>query len=511
MRLEDRIRNELHDTAERLALDPGEYRRAVAAGRRRRRQQILATLSGLVGVAALAVIALALRPGIGEVVAPSVTTSPATTAPSPATTALPVATAGAAVVVAGPRGITWTELGADGGSGSLASDPFYETISWVTGDDAGGLVFTHEVTPLAWDQGTLLWLPAGASAPRPIVAAPAQGLITPIGVEAGRVYYRLDAQGLSEIVAIDLEGENSEVVLPATAELVAVSFRASRLAVAKGGDCTEISLYQGADGSRMPVQFPDCYPASISDLALAGNSLFLLEDGSDGRLLRKLSLGGEDQGASPVEGWQIEALDEDTVAVGGESVAIGDFSGGAFQPTAVVAGGNSFDLVPGLEVRAGASLGSGLGELPCTPLSLPDLAPQDLPDPVEATRQVIFELASECQMRQLAGRVLEDGAAFTFGGEDDPMRTWITSARHGFDVMSMAVRMLNADPALDVTGAYVWPAVHATNSEEDWQALSGLLSAAEFEQHYQNRESGYLGLRIGIEPDGQLAYLIAGD
>jgi hypothetical protein len=53
--------------------------------------------------------------------------------------------------------------------------------------------------------------------------------------------------------------------------------------------------------------------------------------------------------------------------------------------------------------------------------------------------------------------------------------------------------------------------VHATNSEEDWQALSGILSAAELEQFYQFRESGYLGLRVGIDPAGRLVYLIAGD
>src|SRR5688572_25019332 len=126
MRLEDRIRNELHDTAERLVLDPGEYRRAIEAAKQRRRQRIIGALSGMVVVAGLVVVALALRPASEVVVTPSSTSPPATTAPSPATTALPVASAGAAVVVAGPDGISWTELDADGGGGSLGSDPFYE-------------------------------------------------------------------------------------------------------------------------------------------------------------------------------------------------------------------------------------------------------------------------------------------------------------------------------------------------------------------------------------------------
>ena len=63
MRLEDRIRTELHDTAERLALDPGEYRRAIETARRRRQRRIVSALSGMVVVAGLVVIVLALRPG----------------------------------------------------------------------------------------------------------------------------------------------------------------------------------------------------------------------------------------------------------------------------------------------------------------------------------------------------------------------------------------------------------------------------------------------------------------
>lgn len=511
MRLEDRIRNELHDTAERLALDPGEYRRAIETAQRRRQRRIIGALSGMVLVAGLVVIVLALRPGDDVVVAPSSTTAPATTAPSPTTTALPVVSAGAAVVAAGPAGISWTELGADGTSGVLESDPFYEAISWVASDGEGGLVFTHEVSPLPWDQGTLLWLPAGEPAPRPVTAPPAQGMITPIGVDSGRLYYRLDSQGMSEVIGVDLDGQNQEVLIPSTQELLAASLDGAVLAVVRGVDCTQIDLFMTVDGHQMPDGLSECYLASITDVALSGNSLYVLEDGSDGRVLRHLTTSGEDLGASPVEGWQIEALDPSTVAVGGTTIWVGDFSGDSFVPETEIEGSNTFALVPELSVDPSASLGSGLGEIPCTPLDLPALAPQGLPAPVEAKRQLIFDLASGCEMGRLAEVVLEDGAAYTFGGEEDPVATWIHSARLGFDVLAMTVRILNADPALDGAGVYAWPAVHATNSEDDWQALSGILSAAEFEQYYQFRESGYLGLRLGIDPDGRLVYLIAGD
>ena len=298
MRLEDRIRNELHDTAERLALDPGEYRRAIEGAKRRRQRRIIGALSGMVLVAGLVVIVLALRPGDDVVVAPSTTTTPATTAPSPTTTALPVVSAGAAVVAAGPEGISWTELGADGTSGVLESDPYYEAISWVASDGEGGLVFTHEVSPLPWDQGTLLWLSAGAAAPRPLAAPPAQGMITPIGVDRGRVYYRLDSQGTSEVIGVDLDGQNREVLIPATQDLLAASLDGPVLAVVRGVDCTQIDLFMTVDGHQMPDGFSECYPASINDVALSDDSLYVLEDGPDGRVLRHLATSGEDLGAS---------------------------------------------------------------------------------------------------------------------------------------------------------------------------------------------------------------------
>ncbi|MGH8923539.1 MAG: hypothetical protein ACRDWA_02660 [Acidimicrobiia bacterium] len=513
MRLEDRIRTELHDTAERLALDPGEYRRAVATGLRRRRQQIIGTLSGMVAVAGLVLVALFLRPGGEMVVTPSSTTAPATTAPSPATTALPVAVAGVAVVVAGPNGIAWTELDSDGGGGVLESDPYYETISWVAGDRQGGLVFTHEVTPLSWEQGTLLWLPAGAPAPRPVAAPPAGGLITPIGVDSGRLYFRVDSQGMSEVVGVDLDGQNQQVVVSATPMMIGASLAEGRIVVALGGDCGGLEFY-AVDGTALadPAWVQDCLPTSISDISLTSDFLFTLEEGSDGRALRRTDIEtGESVVSDVVDGWQIDALDNGTVAVGGARVTVGDFSGAIFEPTSEFDGAYTFALVPQLNIRTDASLGSGLGELPCTPMDLPPLASQGLPEPVEAKRQLIFELASGCELARLAEVVLADGAAFTFGGEADPVQTWVASARHGFDVLSMTVRMLNADPALERSGAYAWPAVHATGSDEDWEALSGILAAAEFGQYDQYRESGYLGLRVGIGPDGRLAYLVAGD
>jgi hypothetical protein len=76
------------------------------------------------------------------------------------------------------------------------------------------------------------------------------------------------------------------------------------------------------------------------------------------------------------------------------------------------------------------------------------------------------------------------------------------------------VRILNTDPAFreSESGAYyAWPAVHITGSEEDWQQLSGVLTAEEFDQLYDFRDSGYMGFRIGIGTDGRWWFASAGD
>jgi hypothetical protein len=345
------------------------------------------------------------------------------------------------------------------------------------------------------------------------VAPPAGGLVTPLEVAEGRVYYRLDSQGLSEIVGIDLDGQNRQVVVGATPMMAAAAFADGRVVVATGGECGGLDFYL-IDGTALPdpAWASDCLLDSITAVALTNDFLFTLEDGSTGRLLRRTEVAtGETVAVDIAEGWQIDALDAGTVAVGGTAVTIGDFSGASFEPFFDLEGANTFALVGDLRIRTDASLGSGLGELPCMRLDLPPPVSQGLPEPVEMKRQLIFELAAGCDLTGLAEIVIDDGAAFTFGDEGDPVRSWVRSARARFDVLSMTVRILNADPAVDDAGVYAWPAVHATNSEGDWQALSGTLSAAEFEQYHQNRESGYLGLRVGIDPEGRLAYLIAGD
>ena len=156
-----------------------------------------------------------------------------------------------------------------------------------------------------------------------------------------------------------------------------------------------------------------------------------------------------DVGHEPGRGLAGRGLERDQVAVGGEAVSVGRFSGDSFEPGTQVTNPGTFALVASLSIASNATLGSGLGEWPCTPLDLPAPAPQAVPDAVNDKRAQIFSLAASCDLAGLAEIVLADGAAFTFGDESDPVRSWVREARYGHDVLSMTVRLFNAEPAQD--------------------------------------------------------------
>ena len=526
MSLEKRIRDELHDTAERLALDPGEYRRAMDLGAKRRRQRIGLILTSAVGLAAIVFAANAIEiggtdePGIlaGNTASPIDPTTQSTLAPVPPVSTVPPSTMpavrdlGASVAVATSDGIAVFDPGKE--TAVLTGDPYYQAITWIVSDGEGGLVYTHEVTPLPWKQGSLMRLPAGASNPIVLVAPDGGGLITPIGVDDGSVFYRLDdLAGESSIRAIDLDGADARVILGPVPLLASAAVDGGMLVVSLGGDCGGYQLFS-TDGAQLPT--PD-WAAECgrvgNDIALADGFLFTMYDIDSQRHIVRIDLETGEQAATPLdEGWQVEADSASRVAYGGEVIRVGDFSGDEFvEAESHLGGPGTFALLTSLSLATNARLGSGMGELPCTPTDVPNPEPTGLPAPVEEKFQQVFSLAKSCELEALAELVGNDGAEVSFGGSEDPVQTWVRSARYGFDIMPMTVRILNVPPALD-GDIYAWPGVFATNSEEDWQQLSGVLSSAEFEQLYQYRnDMGYLGLRVGITTDGRLSYLIAGD
>jgi hypothetical protein len=511
VKIEDRLRRELNDTAEHLALDKDTYEHVLDLGRRRRRSRQLSAAVGAAMIVTVVVGVLALRPPgtPGPIVATTATTSPpgttTTLAPAgnfiPATTGVLLATPNDGIVISG----------FDGSSSSLTSDTYYEGIAWVISDGAGGIIFQHEVTPLPWTQGAILQLPALATSPSVLVSPDPGTYVRPLDTDSGLLLYRVDSGGTSEVRTIDLRTQAIQTVIPATEFLINAGAEDGAVVAAYGGDCPRLEVF-GLDGSDRQINLDagECQVGFINDLAFSGGYVYTIEDTESRNLVRRDLETGETVVAPIGDAWSVAALPDGTVAAGGSDIVIGTFQADVFNETTRVPASTSFALAA-IDGFPDATLGTGTGELPCTPLDLPPLSPQGLPQAVEDKRLLIFEMASSCDLHGLAEIALADGITFSYGAETDPLRSWIRSARNGFDVMSWIVRIFNSSPAIDESGTYAWPAVHVTGSDLDWDALSGILTSAEFEQYSQFRESGWLGLRIGIAQDGTWRFVVAGD
>ena len=519
MKIEDRLRKELSDTAEQLALDVDTYEHVLDLGRRRRRfHQLVAAAGTTALIASVLVVLVMVSPGPpAPIVSPSTTTTPEDAVVTSTSTATTVPTAAAippieGVVVATPEdGIVITGL--DGTTGRLASDRYYESIAWVISDGAGGIIFQHEVTPLPWTQGTILRLPAAASHPIEVVEPDPGTYLRPLDVDQGVLVYRVDSDGSSEVLAIDIVTHAIRPLIPSTEFLIGATAEEGVVVVAFGGDCPRLEVV-GLDGGALkppPAEWGDCRMGFVNDLSVSGGFVYTIEDGEGRNLVRRELATGETSTSPIGDAWSLATLPDGTVAVGGTDIVLGRFEDGAFVETSRMPASTSFTLASVGGFPADATLGSGSDQLPCTRMDLPTVSPQGLPQAVEDKRRLIFEMAASCDMEGLADLVLAEQATFSFGGESDPVRAWVRSARNGFDVMAWIVRLFNTAPAMDDARTYAWPAVHATNSEEDWQELSGILSAAEFEQYSLYRDSGWLGLRIGIAEDGTWRYIVAGD
>jgi hypothetical protein len=509
MKLEDRLRRQLHDTAEQLAIRPEDYERVLRRGRRRR---MVSLASGAAVSVASVVAVIAVwsfnNPSPGPVAggSTSTTASPTTTVPQPNLPAI------ANVVTAGAEGITIRDLNGDFET-TLVSDPNYETISWAVDDGAGGLVFVHEITPLPWAQGSIMWLAAGEKLPRPLIAPGPGELMVPLEMVDGEqtLVFRYDTLNGSEIRILDMATSASYPVVPSTNVLIDAAVDNNVVAIVTGGDCNNVE-FRYITGGRYEDFSPlegDCLP-SITAIGMAGGFLYTIEDSAEGRQLvvRHLATGATSDPIDIGDAWDLQVAADGTVAFGGQTITIGRFSEGTFEILHEVANSTTFGLAGTLAVE-GASLGSGEFSLPCTPLDgQVVLAPQDLPAAVEATRQHLFELAAACDLQALAEIAVADGTIVGHEVGQDPIRYWVENARRGYDVPNWIVRILNTEPAFDANG-YYWPAVYLTNTEEDWQAISGTLTAEEFEQ--ARAFGSYAYFRLIIDPDGRWAAGLAGD
>lgn len=488
MKIEDRLRRQLHDTAEQLAIRPEDYERVLRRGRRRRAMSVVAggAISAVSIVAVIAVWSFN-NPSPGPVAGDptSTTASPAPTTLVPQPNLAPVTN----VLTAGSDGITIRDL-STGDETTLVSDLYYETISWVVSDGAGGLVFTHYVTPLPWAQGSIMWLPAGEKLPRPLLAPGPGELMVPIDMVDGEktLLLRYDTLNGSEVRALDLNTSASFPVVPATDVLIDAAIDGNVVVIVTGGDCKSVEFHY-ITGGRYEDFSPledDCLP-SINAVGMAGGFHYTIEDSDQGRQLvvRDLKT-GETVGAMDAgDAWDLQVAADGTFAFGGGNITVGMFSEGLFEPLHEITNQDTFALASDLEVQ-GASLGSGEDPLPCVTSDASVETPTEgLPDLVAATRYQIKSLAERCLWAALAEKALADGTILAFEEVPDPLRYWIANARRGYDVPRSLVSAFLTTPAVDSNGSYIWPA----------EAL----------------DDGYAAFRVVIDPDGRWAVAIAGD
>ena len=375
MKIEDRLRRELNDTAEHLALDKDTYEHVLDLGRRRRRSRQLGAAAGAAMIATVVVGVLALRPPVtpGPIVATTTTTAPpgTTTTSAPAGNLIPATTG---VLLATPNdGIVIS--GFDGSSGSLTSDTYYEGIAWVISDGAGGIIFQHEVTPLPWTQGAILQLPAVATIPSVLVSPDPGTYVRPLDTDSGLLLYRVDSGGTSEVRTIDLRTQAIQTVIPATEFLINAGAEDGAVVAAYGGDCPRLEVF-GLDGidRQNNLDAGGCQVGFINDLAFSGGYVYTIEDTESRNLVRRDLETGETVVAPIGDAWSVAALPDGTVAAGGADIVIGTFQADVFTETARVPASTSFTLAA-IDGFPGATLGTGTGELPCTPLDLPPLSP----------------------------------------------------------------------------------------------------------------------------------------
>jgi hypothetical protein len=161
-------------------------------------------------------------------------------------------------------------------------------------------------------------------------------------------------------------------------------------------------------------------------------------------------------------------------------------------------------------VTATSGPASGGGDCSAAGLSadLPD--DPSLPAPVAETRREIAAAAVACDYERLQAIALEqDGFTYSYGGETSAADYWAGEEERGEQPMRILVESLRQDGHL-YQGNWVWPEAYAdAPSDEAWQKLSGLYPP---DQITSWREQGqFLGYRVGITPDGDWQFFVAGD
>ena len=159
--------------------------------------------------------------------------------------------------------------------------------------------------------------------------------------------------------------------------------------------------------------------------------------------------------------------------------------------------------------------GSGACSMSGVRLTLPD---QDLPPAVAEVRQRVFDAAVACDYDTLEQIAQEQGEGFTFsyGSGTDASEYWRDLEENGVETpkpMRALATILTQPFTRNETGSYAWPTAYSENPTEDaWRDLvyAGLYSAEVVDQ-MREQNTGYLGYRTAITPDGDWQFFVAGD
>lgn len=526
MNTDERIKQHLETSTSRLRA-PDRLDEVMAEGNRRRVRTGMATVLGAAALlAAVVTVGSALITGEESPSATSPTATSPTATSLPATTLAPDTTSTTATdepevapetplgaVVAGPEGITVLDTAGDTVA-EVTGDPAYGEIAMAYPDQLGGLIYQHVVTPLPWEEGSLLRLPAGAERPE-VLLAPDGARIVPVGPgrsssEHPLFYFLEDRQGVEggvvNLRVIDLTSGQTSTVTEIGSMDVTVGGTLVAM-VDRSGDCPTLTLFD-AESGEVPSPL-ECLPAAAGvSVGQDGQTLAILAGGNlqvvsveSGEVVVERQIPEAYMVASGPGGWAVRTPSETLLlSQGGEQWSLPAVEAGWVVPYARP-----------LEVASGATLSSGpSAELPCRPVEV-ELPEHDLPEAVAERRRTLFDLAAACDYEGLAAIAQADATTLTFGGGDDPLTLWVAEGRQGAEPLALLAHLLTTAPAHDdESGIWAWPAAHVNpDDESSWVELESIYDAETLELLRQ--AEGYLGYRVGIADDGTWMFFVGGD
>lgn len=134
------------------------------------------------------------------------------------------------------------------------------------------------------------------------------------------------------------------------------------------------------------------------------------------------------------------------------------------------------------------------------------------PEAVSDARTAIGRAAHDRDWKALERLIPGTGFTFSFGGERDPIAHWKMLESDGTPVLDILHTLLCYQGSKH-RGVYVWPDAAekhpSTWTEGDMAPLRKIYSEEELDQIRQSET--YYGWRVGIEPDGDWSFFIAGD